>query len=145
MNPYSAYSAADSNVDGDNKPKLLLKVYQSMLDKMDIVKNAIQKKNFEKKYQGLTKLTMVLEILDSSLDMSQGEVSKNLSDLYQYVVKRLLSVHISQDLAVLDECRSIISRLNEGFIAAYEKETKGKGMEPKNSDSRSTPFSHRTV
>ena len=100
MNPYSAYSAADSNVDGDNKPKLLLKVYQSMLDKMDIVKNAIQKKNFEKKYQGLTKLTMVLEILDSSLDMSQGEVSKNLSDLYQYVVKRLLSVHISQDLAV---------------------------------------------
>lgn len=145
MNPYSAYAAADKNVDGDNKPKLLLKVYQSMLDNIDIVKAAIEKKNFEKKYEGLTKLTLVLEILDASLDMSQGEISKNLSDLYQYLQKRLASVHMSLDTAVLCECRSIMSRLHEGFIAACDKEAKEKVMAQGNHDSGPTPFTHRVV
>ncbi len=146
MNPYRAYSAADSNVNGDSKPKLLLKVYQSMLDKIDIVKSAIERRDFESKYDGLTKLTTVLEILDSSLDMTQGgDVSKNLSDLYQYLVRRLVSVHISQDVKILDECRSIIVLLNEGFVAAYEKEAKEKGPASGDSEPGNAPFSCRMV
>ncbi|HEY3277218.1 MAG TPA: flagellar export chaperone FliS [Syntrophorhabdaceae bacterium] len=147
-NPYTAYSAADTSVDSDNKPRILLKVYQSMLDKIDMVKGAIDRKNFEKKYDELTKLTTVLDILDSSLDMSQGEVAKNLSDLYHYLTKRLKSVHITHDMTVLEECKAILVQLDEGFKAAYEKETKGKvqGNSPENSAQKnSIPFSHRTV
>ncbi len=122
MDPYRAYSSADANIDERNKPKLLLKAFQSMLDKIDIVKAAINNRDFEKKYDELTKVTTALEILDSSLDMSQGEIPQNLSNLYRYVVRRLLVVHANHDTTVLDECRAILSRINEGFVEAYNKE-----------------------
>jgi flagellar secretion chaperone FliS len=122
MNPYRAYVDAD-NIDDENKPRLLLKVYQALLDKIDIVKAAIRNKDFQKKYEELTKVTMIMELLDSSLDMSQGEIAKNLSELYRYLVRRLMSVHANQDPAILDECRAILAQINEGFVGAYNKET----------------------
>ena len=145
MNPYKAYTEADTTLDGENKPKLLLKVYQSMLDKVDAVKGAIQARNFEKKYEELTKLTTVLEILDSSLDLSQGEISQNLSGLYRYLVRRLAGVHSSHSLDVLDECRAILGQLNDGFIAAYNKEKKQKDERQESPGPKETAFSHRTV
>jgi flagellar secretion chaperone FliS len=124
MNPYQAYSDANNNIDEENKPRLLLKVYESMLDRIDIAKTAIKKQDFKKKYEELTKLTTVLEVLDSSLDFSQGDqIAKNLSDLYQYVVRQLLAVHVNNDLQILDECRALLVRLNEGFTEAYRRET----------------------
>lgn len=122
MDPYRAYSNADTNIDERNKPRLLLKAFQSMLDKIDIIKVAIDNKNFEKKYDELTKVTTALEILDSSLDMSQGEIPKNLSNLYRYIVRRLLTVHTNHDTTILNECKAILSRINEGFVEAYNKE-----------------------
>jgi flagellar secretion chaperone FliS len=145
MNPYMAYSVADNTVDGENKPKLLLKVYQSMLDKVEMVKSAIERKNFEKKYEELTKLTTAIEILDSSLDMSQGEIPQNLSGLYQYLVRRLSGVHISHDIEILDECRSILVQIHEGFTQAYEKERREKGEAQASPDQKNTAFSQRTI
>ena len=145
MDPYRAYSTIDNSVDGDNKPKLLLKAYQLMFDKIDVVKTAIQKKNLEKKYEELTKLTRAIEVLDSSLDMSQGEIPKNLSALYEYLVRRLTGIHASHDLKVLEECRGIMKQINEGFVEAYNKERKEKSEPQGELDSKSIPFSHRTV
>jgi flagellar secretion chaperone FliS len=145
MNPYMAYTTANNNVDEDNKPKLLLKAYQLMLDKIDLVKIAIQKKDVEKKYEELTKLTMAIEVLDSSLDMSQGDVAKNLSALYEYLVRRLTGVHASRDLKVLEECRDIVKQLNEGFLMAYNKERKEKSDPKGQLDCKKDPLSHGTV
>ena len=143
MDSYRAYITADNNVDEDNKPKLLLKVCQLLLDKIDVVKTAIQKKNIEKKYEELTKLTTAIEVLDSSLDMSQGEIAENLSALYEYLVRKLTGIHASQDLKVLEECRDIMKQINEGFIGAYNRERKEKSEG--RLDSKNVPFSHRTV
>jgi flagellar secretion chaperone FliS len=122
MNPYVAYATAHSSVDEDNKPKLLLKIYEAMLEKIDTVKIAIRMGKFEKKYVDLKNLVAAIEVLDSSLDMSYGEVPRNLSSLYSYLVRRLVSVHATNDIEVLDECRSILSKINEGFVGAYNKE-----------------------
>jgi flagellar protein FliS len=145
MDPYRAYTTADNNVDEDNKPKLLLKAYQLMLDKMDVVKIAIQKKDIERKYEELTKLTMAIEVLDSSLDMSQGEIAQNLSGLYEYLVRKLTAIHASLDLKALEECRDIIKQINEGFLMAYNKERKEKSDPKGQLDSKKDPFSYGTV
>jgi len=143
MDPYRAYSTIDNSVDGDNKPKLLLKAYQLMLDKIDVVKAAIQKRDIEKKYEELTKLTMAIEVLDSSLDVSQGEIAGNLSSLYAYLVRRLTGIHASNDLAVLEECRNIVKQINEGFVGAYDRERKEKNMSEKRTNSANSPSSCR--
>jgi len=123
MSAYAKYSMANDLVDYEDKPKLLLKVYEAMMDRIDIVRATIEKKDFEKKYVELSKVANALEILDASLDMSMGDIPKNLSDIYRYIIKRLNEVHRSCDTKILDECRHLIESIYDGFLKAYEKES----------------------
>lgn len=129
MRSYAAYSAASRAVDEDNKPRILLTVYEGILDKFEIVKSAIEKRDFETKYTELSKITTIIEILASSLDMSHGTIPMNLASLYDYIGRRVLEVHTSLDTGVIDECKSIISNLHDGFSKAYEAERKKERAE----------------
>lgn len=137
MNPYQAYATANSHVDDDNRPRVLLKVYESMLEKIDVIKAAIRDKDFKRKYDELTKLTTAVEVLNSSLDFDRGgEIATNLSNLYQYVVRRLLTIHANNDAVVLDECRALLAEIHEGFKGAYKKENAtSRSPEPSSTES----------
>ena len=125
MNPYNAYARAHELVDESDKRKILIKVLRALPEKIEGVKLLIAEKKYEKKYYELTKITMVLEILDQSLDRSFGEIPRNLSSLYRYLIRRLTEVHATLDIKTLDECKEIIGRIGEGFIQAYEQVKKG--------------------
>jgi len=131
VNPYNAYSRAHELVDQTDKRKILLKVLSALPEKIDAVKVLIAEKKYEKKYHELTKITMVIEILDRSLDMSYGEIPRNLSALYRYLIRRLTEVHATLDAKTLDECKEIIGRIGNGFAVAYEKLTKSPRSTPR--------------
>lgn len=122
MNPYEAYRNVERSVNIDDKPKVLLKVYQILLEKLEIVKYAIENQDYMVKDRELSKITTAIEILDSSLDHSYGEIPRNLSSLYSYLIRRLRNVQFSLDVKGLDECKSLLSKIKEGFEGAYEKE-----------------------
>jgi flagellar protein FliS len=123
MNPYEAYHNVEKSLNVDDNPQqALIKVYQILLEKLEIVKHAIENQNYLMKDRELSKITTAIEILDSSLDMSYGEIPKNLSSLYIYVLKRLRSVQITLDIKTLEECKSLLAKIGEGFKMAYEKE-----------------------
>ena len=131
MNPYNAYTHGRSElVDEDDKRKILVKVLRALPEKIEGVKLLIAEKKYEKKYQELTKITMVLEILDQSLDMSFGEIPRNLSSLYRYLIRRLTEVHATLDIKTLDECKEIIGRIGDGFFEAYEQLRKSQSRQP---------------
>ena len=129
MNPYSAYAQAHELVDENDKGKVLVRVLRALPEKIEGVKLLIAQKKYEKKYQELTKITMVIEILDQSLDMSFGEIPRNLSSLYRYLIRRLIEVHATLDGRTLDECKEIIGRIGDGFAEAYEQLKKGPPLE----------------
>ncbi len=122
MNPYQAYHNVERSVNLDDTPKVLLKVYQILLEKLEIVKHAIESQNYMVKDRELSKITTAIEILDSSLDRSYGEIPRNLSSLYLYLLRRLRNVQFSLDVNGLDECKSLLTKIYEGFEGAYEKE-----------------------
>ena len=122
MNPYEAYRTADRNVNLDDKPLVLLKVYQALLEKIEAVKYAIENQDYLVKDRELSKITTAIEILDNSLDYSYGEIPKNLSGLYVYLLRRLRSIQFSLDIKSLDECKTLLTKIYEGFEGAYEKE-----------------------
>ena len=122
MNPYQAYHNVERSVNLDDTPKVLLKLYQILLEKLEIVKHAIENQNYLVKDRELSKITTAIEILDSSLDYSYGEIPKNLSSLYVYLIKRLRKIQFSLDVKGIDECRSLLTKIYEGFEGAYEKE-----------------------
>ena len=105
--------------DEHDKGKVLLKTLRTLIERIDDVKVLIAEKKYEKKYQELTRIVLVIQMLRSSLDMSLGEIPRNLSLLYQYLVRRLQEVHASLDPATLDECKSILASITEGFAQAY--------------------------
>jgi flagellar biosynthetic protein FliS len=121
MNPYSAYAAATMMTDEHDKGKLLLTVLDTLTRKIEEVKVLIGHKKYEKKYEELTKIVQAIQILDASLDMSLGEIPKNLSLLYGYLMRRLQEVHASLDIGTLDECKSILATISEGFAEAHRK------------------------
>ena len=122
MNPYQAYHNVESSVNEDDKPKILLKVYQILLEKIEVVKHAIENQNYLVKDRELSKITTAIEILDSSLDRSYGEIPRNLSSLYVYLVRQLRNVQFSLNVKSLDECKSLLTKIYEGFEGAYENE-----------------------
>ncbi len=122
MNPYEAYRNVDRIVDTDDAPKVLLKVYQTLLEKLEVVKHAIENQNYLLKDRELSKITTAIEILDSSLDFSHGEIPRNLSSLYLYLLRRLRNIQFSLDIKGVDECKSLITKIYEGFEGAYENE-----------------------
>jgi flagellar protein FliS len=124
MNPYNAYAAATTMTDGHDKGKILLMVLETLTRKIDEVKVLISQKKYEKKFEELTRIVQTIQVLDASLDMSLGEVPKNLSLLYGYLVRRLQEVHVSLDISTLDECKSILTTISEGFTEAYRTEKK---------------------
>lgn len=137
MNPYNAYAQAHELVDDSDKRKILLKVLRALPEKIEGVKLLIAEKKYEKKYHELTKITMAIEILDQSLDRSFGEIPRNLSSLYRYLIKKLTEVHATLDVKTLDECKEIIGRISEGFFEAYEQLKRGPSHQPSNEASAS--------
>ncbi|MGD0486330.1 MAG: flagellar export chaperone FliS [Syntrophorhabdales bacterium] len=119
MNPYSAYAAATMMTDEHDKGKILLTVLETLTRKIEEVKMLIAQKKYEKKYVELTRIVQTIQVLDASLDMSLGEIPKNLSFLYGYLMRRLQEVHASLDISTLDECKSILATISEGFTEAY--------------------------
>ncbi len=130
MNPYNAYAQANIMVDDQDKGKVLLKVFEALPAKIELVKTLITEKKFERKFEELSRIVNILEVLDASLDMSFGEIAVNLSRLYAYLIKRLREVHSTLDLQTLNECKKIIATLAEGFGKAYELERKAKARQP---------------
>jgi flagellar secretion chaperone FliS len=123
MNPYQqAYHNVERSVNLDDTPKVLLKVYQILLEKLEVVKHAIENQNYLVKDRELSKITTAIEILDSSLDRSYGEIPRNLSSLYLYLLRRLRNIQFSLDVKGLDECKSLLTKIYEGFEGAYENE-----------------------
>ncbi len=124
MNPYSAYAAATMMTNEHDKGKILLTVLETLTRKIEGVKTLIAQKKYEKKYEELTRIVQALQILNASLDMSLGEIPKNLSLLYDYLMRRLQEVHVSLDVGTLDECKSILATISDGFAEAYRTQKK---------------------
>ncbi|MEM3427690.1 MAG: flagellar export chaperone FliS, partial [Nitrososphaerales archaeon] len=104
----SAYRDAKNFVDSEDKLKLVIATFREMIDKLDLVEEAIKKRDFQRKFTELSKVEQVLQILDSSLDRSCGEISDNLSALYNYILANLRKVHITLEISRIEESKSLL-------------------------------------
>jgi flagellar secretion chaperone FliS len=128
VNPYSAYATANVMTNEQDKGKILVKVLKALVERIGGVKVLIAQKRYDAKYEELNRITNIIQILNDSLDMSFGEIPKNLSSLYMYVSRRLIEVHSTLDPKTLDECKKIIRDLAEGFEAAEQGERRAKSV-----------------
>ena len=71
-----------------------------------------QKETIKGKHESIGKATKILVGLQSALDFEEGkELATNLSDLYDYCVRRLLKANIRNDIDGIKEVRSLIQEV----------------------------------
>jgi len=106
---------ADNVADADPH-QLISIIFKHILANVAIASGAIERNETENKGKCLTKAIALVGELQDSLDMEQGgEISSNLFDLYDYIVRCLLQANLESDTEKLDEVKALITEVKEGW------------------------------
>lgn len=118
-----AYKQVDvnSNLLGSNPHKIILMMFDGMLQGIAVAKGAIERKDYELKSQSITKAINILQALRQSLDFeSQPKISENFDVMYAYCIDRLVQISVSLDVAAFDEVVGMLKPIRDAWFAMPE-------------------------
>jgi flagellar protein FliS len=108
---------AESVVDA-SPHQLISLILRHILSNIAIASGAIDRKEIENKGKAISKAIALVGELQDSLDMEKGgEVSQNLFNLYDYIIRTLIQANIENDVNKLEEVRDLIATVKEGWDA----------------------------
>jgi len=118
-----------------SKDQLLIKLFEGALNFLRIARRGMEEKNIRAKGENISKLINIITELDCALDMeSGGEITRNLSTLYQHIIFSMVNANVKDDLNALDEVEHILMNIKEGFQAAAkinrENKQSSQNIEP---------------
>jgi flagellar protein FliS len=108
----------ESGVTSADPHKLISMLYEGALLAIAKVKNGILRNDISAKGAAISQaLAIIDEGLNASLDKNAGgELAQNLSSLYDYMVMRLVTANLKNDVDILNE----ISRLLADLKGAWD-------------------------
>lgn len=103
----------ESGVTAADPHKLISMLYQGALLAIANAKNGILRKDIPAKGAAISKAIAIIdEGLNASLDKKVGgDLAQNLSSLYEYMGRRLLTANLNNDMAALDEVARLLNDL----------------------------------
>jgi len=104
---------------GEASPyRLVAMLFQKILDNIATAKGAISQKDYAKKGEQISNAIAILGVLEGSLDHEQGgEISSNLSALYNFCSTKLFEANSNSDIELLNEIAQIIIPIKSGWDA----------------------------
>jgi len=95
---------------------LISLIMQHILGNIAGAKGAIDRKEIENKNNMLRKVIGLIGELQDSLDMEKGgEISKNLYDLYSYMIRQVNKATLKNDTEPLTEVAALITEIKAGW------------------------------
>ncbi|MBU5427773.1 flagellar export chaperone FliS [Tissierella pigra] len=92
--------------------ELTLMLYDGAIKFMNIGKYSIENKDLEKAHTSLIRAQDIILELNYSLDMNQ-EISKELRELYEFVLSKLVDGNIQKDTKAIDEALNIVNEMRD--------------------------------
>jgi flagellar protein FliS len=128
VNGYGKYKK--SSIESANKEKVLLLLYEGAIRFIKQAKEANEQKNIALRGEMIGRAYDIVMELCSTLDFKiGGEISKNLEQLYIYVLEELTRANITGDSKHFDNSLKILSILYDGWVQAIasikKKESQG--------------------
>ena len=122
----------ESNVVGADPHKLISMLFEGALLSIAKAQNGIKRNDIPVKSDAIFKASAIItEGLVASLDMKAGgEIAKNLASLYGYMITRLVTANMNNDVAILDEVSNLLAGLKDAWdsIRPIIKKTTIKSM-----------------
>lgn len=111
------YSSGKVDMELDaNSHRLVQMMYQAILEKIAIMKGAIDRNDQVAKSQLNAKLQLLLVELRKSIDFDLGgEISLNLDNLYEYSGRLIAEANAGNNKNKLDEVSSLITIVKESW------------------------------
>ena len=101
--------------------RLVQMLMEGALDKIAKAKGQIERRDFAGKGQQINWALSIIDGLRVSLDTEAGgEISRNLEDLYDYMIRRLSEANLRNDVAILDEVSSLLAAIKSAWDAIPE-------------------------
>lgn len=114
-----------------SKEQILLMLYQAAIKNVKKAIEAIDEKNIPKKGEFIGKFQDIVIELNNSLDFEiGGEVAKELSSLYDYMLYSSTQANLKIDKAPLEGCLNVLNTLYEGWTQAIKELRKEKAAKP---------------
>lgn len=96
---------------------LITQMFDGVLTRVAQAKGAILRKEIANKAELISKAVLIIGSLEGCLDHDKGgEVSQNLSRLYEYMSLTLAQANINNDLEKLDEVSRLMMTIKSGWV-----------------------------
>jgi flagellar protein FliS len=119
-NPYMKYK--QTSVQSASKEKILLMLYEGAIRFTKQAIKAAEEKKIADRGMMIGRVYDIIMELNNTLDHKVGgEISKNLEQLYLFIMEKLTRANITGDPEHLRVCLKIIENLHEGWKGAVEK------------------------
>jgi flagellar secretion chaperone FliS len=104
---------------GEASPyRLVALLFQKLLDNIATAKGAISQNDYAKKGEQISNAIAIVGVLEGSLDHEQGgDISANLSALYNFCSEKLFEANTNNDTELLNEVAQIIIPIKSGWDA----------------------------
>lgn len=105
-----------ANVLSSNKVDLVVLIYDKIILELNKTVEAIDQKAFDKKAESISKILQIIEVgLLSYLDLSQGEVAKNLEEFYLSAIFGITGANIKNDIDEFNKIKDSFVNLREAW------------------------------
>ncbi|MES9832758.1 MAG: flagellar export chaperone FliS [Candidatus Thiodiazotropha sp. DIVDIV] len=101
--------------------RLVQMLMNGALDGMSNARGSIIRKEHEARNNEINWIISVIDALRGALDFEQGgEIATNLDMLYDYMIRRLFTANVEQDIEALDEVTSLLKEVKTAWDAMPE-------------------------
>ena len=126
-NPQAAQQYLRTRVMTATPEQLQMMLYDGALRFAEQAKVALQKKDFEASFNGISRVQKILSELTSALKHDVApELCGKLAALYTYVYKKLIEANVDHNMAALDESIELLRYQRETWSMLLDKLGKTK-------------------
>lgn len=110
--------AVHGAVSGADPHRLILILMDTALERMAAARGCIERRQIVQKAKLLHNCVHLVAELRGTLNMAEGgALAQNLSDLYDYMIRRLLRANNENDIACLTEVSSLLGEIRGAWAA----------------------------
>lgn len=115
--PYKSYQ--QNSVMTATPQELTLMLYNGCLKFIKLTKRAMAENKFEEKNTNIIKAQAILQELQVTLNQDV-QISENLSQLYDYLIRRLIEANMKNDTSILEEVEGHVVELRDTWKQVME-------------------------
>ena len=115
--PLEQYGRAkhDAQAEFASAHEKTLMLFDGAITFVGVALQAIDRSDFELKGQMISKSIAVVNGLKDCLDLSHGELPRNLHDLYEYMVEKLFKANLNSDSEAIKDVQALLKTVRESW------------------------------